>query len=159
MDPILDGLRKAGLSIPRTTTRPTRRGGSSRSHQEQNRQKRGERSLVPGFTFGLDRRDCSRCRRGRLVACSSSKQASCRFVSVSASRAVPVANQKSIAVLPFVNLSADKNDEYLSDGMTEELLNVLTKSKACASPDAVQPLLSKGRPRTTFFAKSGSSCM
>src|SRR6266498_683747 len=38
--------------------------------------------------------------------------------------------QKSIAVLPFLNLSADKNDEYLSDGMTEELLNVLTKVKS-----------------------------
>ena len=41
---------------------------------------------------------------------------------------------KSIAVLPFVNLSADKNDEYLSDGMTEELLNVLAKVKGLRVP-------------------------
>jgi hypothetical protein len=41
---------------------------------------------------------------------------------------------KSIAVLPFANLSADKNDEYLSDGMTEELLNVLTKVKSLRVP-------------------------
>src|SRR5213080_3775614 len=34
---------------------------------------------------------------------------------------------KSVAVLPFVNMSADKNDEYLSDGMTEELINALAR--------------------------------
>lgn len=33
----------------------------------------------------------------------------------------------SIAVLPFVNLSGDKNQEYFSEGLTEELLNSLTE--------------------------------
>jgi TolB-like protein/lipoprotein NlpI len=32
----------------------------------------------------------------------------------------------SIAVLPFVNLSGDKDQEYFSEGLTEELLNALT---------------------------------
>jgi TolB-like protein/tetratricopeptide (TPR) repeat protein len=33
----------------------------------------------------------------------------------------------SIAVLPFVNLSGDKDQEYFSDGLTEELLNSLAE--------------------------------
>src|SRR4029077_8217974 len=34
---------------------------------------------------------------------------------------------KSVAVLPFVNLSDDKGSEYFSDGVSEELLTVLQK--------------------------------
>lgn len=33
--------------------------------------------------------------------------------------------EKSIAVLPFANLSADKENEYFSDGLAEEILNSL----------------------------------
>ena len=36
---------------------------------------------------------------------------------------------KTIAVLPFVNMSDDSSNEYFSDGLTEELLNILAKIK------------------------------
>ncbi len=35
-------------------------------------------------------------------------------------------SEKSIAVLPFVNMSADPENEYFSDGISEEILNALT---------------------------------
>ena len=37
------------------------------------------------------------------------------------------ASEKSIAVLPFVDMSAGKDQEYFSDGLSEELLNLLAK--------------------------------
>ncbi|MFK7932022.1 MAG: helix-turn-helix domain-containing protein [Saprospiraceae bacterium] len=37
---------------------------------------------------------------------------------------------KTIAVLPFVNMSTSKENEYFSDGMTEEIINALAKIKA-----------------------------
>src|ERR1700748_132415 len=37
------------------------------------------------------------------------------------------ADNNSIAVLPFVNMSDDKEQGYFSDGISEELLNLLTK--------------------------------
>ncbi|MEO6155953.1 MAG: hypothetical protein ABIP16_09535 [Thermomonas sp.] len=36
-------------------------------------------------------------------------------------------NPNSIAVLPFVNMSGDSNNEYFSDGISEEILNVLAQ--------------------------------
>ena len=44
-----------------------------------------------------------------------------------ASEQVETAADQSIAVLPFVNLSSDPEQEYFSDGISEELLNLLAQ--------------------------------
>jgi len=43
--------------------------------------------------------------------------------------AVETISKKSIAVLPFVNMSDDTSNEYFSDGISEEILNSLAKVK------------------------------
>jgi len=65
------------------------------------------------------------------------------------------ADQKSIAVLPFVNMSADKNDEYLSDGMTEELINVLSKVPGLRVPGRTSCFAFKGKNEEDIFRKVG----
>ncbi|HUG99100.1 MAG TPA: tetratricopeptide repeat protein [Gammaproteobacteria bacterium] len=47
--------------------------------------------------------------------------------SVLAGSAPSNGGSKSIAVLPFADMSPDHDNEYFSDGLTEELLNVLTR--------------------------------
>jgi TolB-like protein/Flp pilus assembly protein TadD len=64
-------------------------------------------------------------------------------------------SQKSIAVLPFVNMSPDANDEYLSDGMTEELLNVLSKVKGLRVPGRSSSFAFKGNNTGDIFRKVG----
>ena len=54
--------------------------------------------------------------------------------------------EASIAVLPFANMSADPENEYFSDGLSEELLNVLAKI-----PDL------KVTGRTSSFAFKGKN--
>jgi TolB-like protein/Tfp pilus assembly protein PilF len=52
----------------------------------------------------------------------------------------------SVAVLPFVNMSRDKNDEYFSDGITEEVINAL------ANVEGVRVV-----SRTSAFAYKGKN--
>jgi hypothetical protein len=49
---------------------------------------------------------------------------------LASSTAVPEIPEKSIAVLAFVNMSNDPENEFFSDGIAEEIINALTKIKA-----------------------------
>ena len=46
---------------------------------------------------------------------------------VTAAKPLPLPNKPSIAVLPFINMSGSPEDEYFSDGVTEDLLTGLSK--------------------------------
>jgi len=58
----------------------------------------------------------------------------------------PGPKKRSIAVLPFVNMSSDEEQEWFSDGLTEELLNALART-----PDLLVAA------RTSSFRYKGSS--
>ena len=43
---------------------------------------------------------------------------------------VPIPKRPAVAVMPFVNQTGDAKDEYLSDGLTDELIRVLSRNDA-----------------------------
>jgi serine/threonine-protein kinase len=51
----------------------------------------------------------------------------------------------SVAVLPFVNMSADPENEFFSDGMTEELINALTRVEGLRVASRTSAFAFKGR--------------
>jgi eukaryotic-like serine/threonine-protein kinase len=65
------------------------------------------------------------------------------------SGAVPslVGKTRSIAVLPFVNASADPDNEYLSDGISDELINALTKVEGLRIASRTSVFALKGKPQ------------
>src|SRR6266550_983604 len=58
-----------------------------------------------------------------------------------------VGRTRSIAVLPFVNASADPDNEYLSDGISDELINALTKVDGLRIASRTSAFALKGKPQ------------
>ena len=58
------------------------------------------------------------------------------------------APDKSIAVLPFVDLSQNKDQEYFSDGLTEELIGLLTRVPELRVPARTSCFYFKGKQAT-----------
>lgn len=57
----------------------------------------------------------------------------------------PSVPEKSIAVLPFVNMSNDPENEFFSDGIAEEIVNALTKVKALRVASRTSSFAFKGK--------------
>ncbi|MGH9421988.1 MAG: TPR end-of-group domain-containing protein, partial [Thermoanaerobaculia bacterium] len=52
---------------------------------------------------------------------------------------------KSVAVLPFTNMSADPENEYFTDGMAEEIINALTKIQSLRVTSRTSSFSFKGK--------------
>jgi TolB-like protein/class 3 adenylate cyclase/Tfp pilus assembly protein PilF len=62
------------------------------------------------------------------------------------SQAAPVGKETpSIAVLPFINMSRDEENEYFADGLSEELLNVLAKIRGLRVASRTSAFSFKGK--------------
>ena len=58
----------------------------------------------------------------------------------------PLPDKPSIAVLPFVNMSEDPKQEFLCDGMTEEIITALTKVRDLFVISRQSTFFYKGKP-------------
>ena len=66
-------------------------------------------------------------------------------VSRAANALADAGDAPSIAVLPFVNMSRDEENEYFADGLSEELLNVLAKIRGLRVASRTSAFSFKGK--------------
>jgi serine/threonine-protein kinase len=94
---------------------------------------------------------------GRAVERALEKSPDARFPSVAEFVAAlqapptddgaPAVTPRSIAVLPFVNASSDPENEYLSDGITDELIDSLVKVDGLRVASRTSVFALKGKPQ------------
>jgi serine/threonine protein kinase/Flp pilus assembly protein TadD len=120
------------LSGERPFTGPTAQAIMAKRFTETAKPIRGIRSTVPenveraiGKAMSTDVTE-----RFRTTAMFGQALASTSMTTPTDTETMPqqvVSSAKSIAVLPFSNMSADPENEYFADGMAEEIINALSK--------------------------------
>ena len=107
-----------------------------------------ERSILLLFAialafFGFDKFYLAPKREAALVETTSKTVVAKTVASIDAEK--NKINPRSIAVLPFDDLSPSKDQEYFSDGMAEEILNVLVKAESLNVASRTSSFQFKGR--------------
>jgi serine/threonine protein kinase/TolB-like protein len=125
----LDQRQGEPAQVPRPAAAPERRTGSSRALATA---LGGVLALGAGAALLMQNRAPSPATSGvALVPAASSSP--------------PIAGRESIAVLPFVDMSPGKDQEYFSDGVTEEILNALAQMPELRVPARTSSFFFKGK--------------
>lgn len=85
-------------------------------------------TLAVALAYFVWERQATDARQGGPDAAETGAEAPAQALAANDTTAPNGPDTKSIAVLPFVNLSSDQEQEWFSDGLTEEILNALART-------------------------------
>ena len=102
--------------------------------------------LVLAVTFfAFDRLVLAPRRDAALVVATTQSVQAAAATTAAAAAVTPAVDPHSIAVLPFVNMSEDKDNEFFSDGISEELLNALVRVEGLGVASRTSSFAFKGK--------------
>jgi adenylate cyclase len=138
------------LSGERPFTGPTAQAIMAKRFTEPAKPIRGIRSSVPESVERAITKAMATDVTGRFrtTAMFGQALASTSLTTPSDTETMPqpaVASAKSIAVLPFTNMSADPENEYFTDGIAEEIINALSKIQSLRVASRTASFALKGK--------------
>ena len=112
------------------------------------------RSPLPAHIVATIRRALAKSRDARFESMAA-------FATALVTPSLETDGRRSIAVLPFVNMSTDAENEYFADGITEDVIAQLSKIRALkvVSRMSVMPFKKHDEPLRDIASKLGVGCV